>query len=77
MKARLLSWLWPAVGVLCSVAEVIQSVPDYTNLTWADILQRSLKALPLAILGFIARAALLKNPPKDDNVNNDAGKPQG
>lgn len=68
MKAKLLSWLWPVVGILSAVAEVIQSVPDYTSLGWDEILSRGFRALPLILIGFVARSNLLKPPPNDDKV---------
>lgn len=56
-------WAFPVAGVLSSVAEIVSSQGDYTSMTWEDIMQRSLKALPFAVMGFVARSMLLKEPP--------------
>lgn len=56
-------WAFPVAGVLGSVAEIVSAQGDYTAMTWEEIAQRCLKALPFALMGFVARSMLLKEPP--------------
>lgn len=58
--------MWPLVGTLAGVAQVIQSIPEFTSLSWAELLSHALKAAPFCLFGFIAKAMLFQDPPKDD-----------
>lgn len=65
MSTKWRKWLWPVVGTLAAVAEVVQSTPNYLDLSWHQLLSLGLKALPFCLFGFIAKAMLFQEPPKD------------
>lgn len=54
-------WAYPIAGILSGIAEVIRSDAGFYTLTWRELLDRGLKALPFVLFGLVARSMLLKN----------------
>ncbi len=65
---RFRKWVWPAFSVLAGVAEVIRGL-DYTSMSWPELLDRGLKALPFIAVGVIARSELFREPETGKKVD--------
>ncbi len=69
-KQKLRRALYPIAGILVGVAEVIQQDQEFYLRSWQELATRAVKALPFVFFGFVARTALLSNPPVDNNKKN-------
>ncbi len=64
-KARIQRILYPLTGVLIGVAEAVQGSGNVYEMSWQEILNRAARSLPFAVMGFIARSQLLREPPPE------------
>lgn len=54
-KQTIRRYVYLVAAVLAGVAEAIRNSGDITSFTWAELLDKSLKALPFVILGYATK----------------------
>lgn len=64
-KKRLRQILWPIAGLLASVAEVIQSDPEFYTKSWSELAHRGLRALPFLAFSLLGHKLLAPQEEKD------------
>jgi hypothetical protein len=72
-KRAIRRYVYLVAGLLAGVAEVVRNSGDITTLTWQEMLDKALKAVPFVLLGWVAKNNLDKTPPSDVE-SDDAGK---